>query len=418
MWFLALKQLLARKKQSVFILMGIILGTTAYVVISGVMLGFQQFLLDELINNMPQISISAKEQLVTPKLVTPHLFSENTLVKWTTPPSGVRELDYILNPQGWYHRLANSKDVLAYVPQADANVLMSHDSASRSVSIIGTLPEAQLKVTTIGNYITAGTFSSLKPGSNQIIVGSGLANKLGLTLNKMVNIVNQAGNIYPFKVSGIFKTGNKGTDDNTAYMALTDLQNLENKRGQINTIAVKVRHPYQASALAQHWQAFTQDKVESWQQTSANMLSVFHVQDFIRYFMVFAILLVSGFGIYNVLNIMINQKRREIAILRAIGYTARDVVQLFFIQGVLFGVLGGLIGITIGWLVCLYISTLPAVGQSADGGQATMVVAFNGSIYIFGILLALGAAIFASIIPAKAAGKLKPIAIIRSELSA
>jgi lipoprotein-releasing system permease protein len=417
MLFLALKQLFARKKQSVFILLGIVLGTTAYIVISGVMLGFQQFLLNELVNNSAQITISAKEQIVTPQLVTPRLFGKDTLVYWSTPPSGVRELDYIINPQSWYKRLSQNPQVLAYVQQTQASILISHDSVSKSVSVIGTLPAKQLKITTIGNYIIKGDFLTLKPGSNRIVIGLGLANKLGVSLNKTVQLINQSGDIQPFKISGIFETGNKAADNNNAYMALTDLQNLLNKQGQINTIAVKILHPYDALNLAKQWSVFSQDKVESWQQTSANILSVFHVQDFIRYFMVFSILLVSGFGIYNVLNIMINQKRREIAILRAIGYTGLDIIKLFFIQGLLFGVIGGLIGLFLGWFICLYVATLPAVGPSA-AGTGTMIVAFNLSIYINGFLLAVGAAIFASIIPARSAGKLKPIAIIRSEASA
>ena len=219
-----------------------------------------------------------------------------------------------------------------------------------------------------------------------------------------------------FKISGIFSAGDRRTDDNSAYMDLNDLQSFEEKQGKVDTIAVKVTAPYNATALANSWQAFSQEKVESWQQRSENILSVFSVQTFIRYFMVCSILLVSGFGIYNVLNIMINQKRREIAILRAIGYTSRDIVRLFFTQGFLFGLIGGMLGLIIGFAICLYISTLPAVGMSRGAG--TMTVTFSWTIYAWGLCLALGSSIFASIIPARAAGKLQPIAIIRSEASA
>lgn len=416
MLFLALRQLFSRKKQSLFILIGVVLGTTAYIVISGVMLGFQTYLLNKLVNNTAQISISAKEQYIQPDTVTKALFGSNTLVHWQTPPAGVRELDYIINPQGWYKKLSHSKQVIAYVPQITANVLINNGAASESVSVIGTVAKQQLQVTTIGENVTQGSFTSLRPGSNRIVLGIGLAQKLGAVMNNTINLTNASGLIRAFKVSGIVSAGDRRTDNTTAYADLNDLQSFEARQGKIDTIAVKVVDPYSATALAEQWQAFTQEKVESWQQRSENILSVFHVQNFIRYFMVCSILLVSGFGIYNVLNIMINQKRREIAILRAIGYTSQDIVRLFFAQGLLFGIVGGLLGLLIGYGICSYIATLPAVGMSR--GSGTMAVNFSWTIYAWGLCLALGSSVFASIVPARAAGKLQPIAIIRSEASA
>lgn len=416
MLFLALRQLLSRKKQSLFILIGVVLGTTAYIVISGVMLGFQQYLLDKLVNNTAQISISAKQQLIQPSAVKRALFGERSLVHWQTKPSGVRELDYIIHPQGWYKKLSQSKQVIAYVPQLTANALVENNGSTRSVSVTGTKAKQQLHVTNIAGYVTEGSFTSLTPGSNRIVLGSGLAERLGVTLNKTINLTNANGLVRAFKVSGIVNAGDRRTDNTTAYVDLNDLQSFEDKQGRVDTIAVKVVDPYNATALANSWQAMTPEKVESWQQRSENILSVFHVQNFIRYFMVCSILLVSGFGIYNVLNIMINQKRREIAILRAIGYTSGDIVRLFFTQGLLFGIVGGILGLTIGYCICLYIATLPAVGFSR--GSGTMAVNFSWTIYAWGFCLALGSSIFASIIPARAAGKLQPIAIIRSEASA
>lgn len=415
MLFLALRQLLSRKKQSAFILIGVVLGTTAYIVISGVMLGFQQYLLNKLVNNTAQISISAKEQYIQPNAVKKTLFGAHTIVYWQKKPSGVRELDYIINPQGWYKKLSLSKKVIAYVPQLTANAIINNNGSTRSVSLTGTKAKQQLNVTNIAGDITEGSFTSLTPGSNRIVIGSGLAQKLGASLNSTINLTNATGLVRAFKISGIFNAGDRRTDDNSAYMDINDLQSFEDKQGKVDTIAVKVTDPYNATALANTWQAFSQEKVESWQQRSQNILSVFYVQTFIRYFMVCSILLVSGFGIYNVLNIMINQKRREIAILRAIGYTSGDIVRLFFTQGFLFGLIGGLIGLMIGFSICLYISTLPAVGMSR--GSATMTVTFSWTIYAWGLCLALGSSIFASIIPSRAAGKLQPIAIIRSEAS-
>lgn len=74
--------------------------------------------------------------------------------------------------------------------------------------------------------------------------------------------------------------------------------------------------------------------------------------------MTISILLVAGFGIYNVLNMMVSQKHKEIAILRSIGFEAKDVLFLFFLQGMTIGILGGLLGDFLGFFVCKYMSTL------------------------------------------------------------
>lgn len=114
MFFLALKQLFSRKRQSILILFGILLGTAAYIVISGMMLGFQEYTIEQLLNNISQITVSAQQNYVTAKLLDKSMFSKNTLVKWTVPPSGLRNTAHIEYPNGWYQRLSKDPRVVAY----------------------------------------------------------------------------------------------------------------------------------------------------------------------------------------------------------------------------------------------------------------------------------------------------------------
>lgn len=417
MIFLALKQIGARKKQSLFVLLGIVLGSTAYVVISGLMLGFQQFLLNQLVNNTNQITISARESYVTAEGVQENLFPSNTLVNWITPPSGIRQNQTLYHPEGWYRQLSHDPRVLAFVPQLSADVLINFHDTVQNAHIVGTLPDRQVKVTQIADYLEVGRFEDLKQGGNRIILGIGLAKKLGAALNNTVFLSNSHQEVFPYKVVGIFQTGVKPIDDSNAYAFLNDIQNLQALPNQINGIAVRLKDPYLAEEVSQSWKSLSQNKVESWQEAGSNILSVFKVQDFVRYFMVCSILLVSAFGIYNVLNITITQKKREIAILRAMGYNGRDITTLFLIQGLIFGLLGGMLGIFLGYLGCLYLSTLPAVGDLGSKGSR-MLISFNWQIYVTGAGLALVSALISSFIPSRNAGKLTPIAIIRSELSA
>jgi lipoprotein-releasing system permease protein len=92
--------------------------------------------------------------------------------------------------------------------------------------------------------------------------------------------------------------------------------------------------------LATAWANFGPEKVESWDQINANVFDVFRIQDAIRFLSIGAIMVVAGFGIYNVLNMMVIQKRRDIAILRSMGYSTREIISLFFTQGFLLGITG------------------------------------------------------------------------------
>jgi lipoprotein-releasing system permease protein len=131
-----------------------------------------------------------------------------------------------------------------------------------------------------------------------------------------------------------------------------------------------------------------------------------------RYVVSTAILIVAGFGIYNVLTIMISQKQQEIAILRSIGYNSFEITELFLLQGLMLGIAGGLAGIISGFLISAFLGSLQIYPKDfIRGGQ--IPIAYEFSIYYTAFLLAFFSSIVASILPARQAGKLTPIEIIR-----
>ena len=98
MFFLAIRHLMSRKKQTSLTLLGIILGTAAYIGISGMMLGFQIFIVDQLVNNDSHLRIKAREDMVTAKSLDLAFFEKNTLINWIKPPSGRKDNAFILAP--------------------------------------------------------------------------------------------------------------------------------------------------------------------------------------------------------------------------------------------------------------------------------------------------------------------------------
>lgn len=119
-------------------------------------------------------------------------------------------------------------------------------------------------------------------------------------------------------------------------------------------------------------------------------------------------MVVASFGIYNILNIVVNQKRKDIGILRSLGFDGADIVQLFLLQGIVLGSAGGLLGLLLGFLLSQYMGTLRIGGM-----MSAMVINYSPSIYLSGLMMAVGASVISSYLPARAAGKLRPIDIVR-----
>lgn len=409
MFFLAFKHLTARKKQSLLTLMGVALGTTAFITFSAIMTGFQNFIIDQLVNNDAHVKISAQDAMVTDEALAPILFPEKKHVFWLSSTSGRLTPTRIEYPIGWYTRLAKDPRVYSYAPQLGAMAIFTKGGVTLSGKLQGVDPEQQARVTNIENYMTQGEFNSLKNAGGKAIVGDGLLKKLGARLGDTIMVTVGLMSPAPVKISGVFKIGITTLDDSFIFAHLRDVQSITQRPSEITDIAIRLTDVELAQDFAKDYSLLTQDKVQSWDQNNANILSVFSLQNFIRSFITIAIMVVASFGIYNIISILVNQKRKDIGILKSMGYNRFDIQELFLIQGLVLGLTGGVVGLTLGFFMSLYLSTLK-IGGMMD----KMVVNFSPKIYLIGFLMATISAIVSSYLPARAAGKLRPIDIVRS----
>jgi lipoprotein-releasing system permease protein len=280
--------------------------------------------------------------------------------------------------------------------------------------IIGSQYERQIKVTNIQNYMKQGSFKDMGNSGNRIIIGTKLMEQLGTRLSETIMISTGSEAPQAFKIVGAFETGIKNIDEGTAFMSLVDAQKLRGTPSEITDIAVKLYNPDLAQIKADDWKLTARDKVLAWQESSASILSVFKTQDIVRNSMTLAIIVVAGFGIYNILSILVNQKKRDIAILRSMGFTPNDIVRLFFNQGLVLGLIGGVIGLFAGNVICHIMAQIEVVPGRMSGPGNTMIISFESTIYIKAFAIAMISSLFSSIIPAREAGKMEPMEIIRS----
>lgn len=416
MFFLSWRQLAARKKQTLLVLLGISFGTLLFVTISGLQLGMRTYISDRLLDNTAHILISGAERMIEPGEVTTALYSpreNDPKVAWLLPPYGKREETRLENYLGWQSRLAADADVLDFSPRLSVNAILTNGTFTASVGLTGLVPERHRRMTSIEKYVQSGSFTALQGGAASIVIGSLVARDLGARVGSYVSVSTGKSEARPFKVVGITHFGNDQFDRSLAYAELSHVQTLARSPGRVSAIAVALFDIEKASAKAREWKVVGTDKVEDWQEANKVFMEMIRVQDYTRYFITGAILIVAAFGIYNVLSIMINQKKKEIAILRAIGYGPRRILELVLYQGILLGAGGGVIGLALGFLLCRLIG---AINLDIEiGGSHNLLVSYDPQIYVTAFLAANAASMLASYLPARAASLLSPMDIIRSE---
>jgi lipoprotein-releasing system permease protein len=304
-----------------------------------------------LVNNNAHLLISPHEEFLTDHGLDKAFFGTSFAhIFWNPPPAGRIDNAAIKNPEGWFQRLQRDPDVLAYSPQLTLSVIFSSGKSISPGTLIGCAPLAQAKVTTIGDYVVEGQFTDLASGGRRLILGMELKRKLGVHIGQSVLVSLGRHAPSPFRIAGFYSSGNK-LSDSMAYGSISDIQTVNQTPNQVNQIAVKTRDFAKASLIAKLWRETSTDKIESWDVISGNILEVFKIQDAVRFLSVGSIMVVAGFGIYNVLNMTVLQKRRDVAILRSLGYSTWDILILFLTQGLILGVLGIALGLTFGFFL-------------------------------------------------------------------
>ena len=409
MWFISWNLILARKKQSILSLAGIALGIATFISFAGMLNGFQDYIIDQLVNNDSHVRISVREELLEEHSLDRAFFPDSSHVFWLSPPSGRRDRSRLDNPLSWIERLTKDPEVLAFSTQYQSQVIFRKGLATKSGRLIGCIPEKQIRVTNIEDYMIEGQFLNLGTSGNRLVMGDGLLKTLGSKVGDTIYIAAGKSEPTPFKIIGAFNFGVREIDHTTAFAALVDVQQASRAQSHISDIAVRLVDVEMAQAKASQWSLFSDDKVQSWDEANSNILSVFMIQNFMKHFVSVAILVVAAFGIYNILSIQVNQKRRDIGILRAIGYESYDVILIFLYQGLLFGVIGGMIGLGVGFGICKYMTQIKIGGMMDQ-----LIISFEPLIYVLGLFIAIACSALSSLLPAYFASTLEPIDIVRS----
>lgn len=411
--FIAMRQLWDRKLLNGIAVGGVVLGVLVLIAMNGIMQGFQTKFTQSILKISPHVTIYDTELKDDPQMlargadgpVVAHVAHE-------TPPDRQTR---IKNPSRIVHSLDQMGGVEAAAASLQGMVILELGGKTKSVDLRGIDVSAQQRVTPMAAYVKAGRFSALDVASNGIVVGSGVAEELGLHVGDVTHAAAPGGRPLDLEVVGIFEAEIPPVDKARGYVLLRDLQVLVGRPDTISRIEVRLHDPEEAIGRAASIERTFGYDAESWKETNANFLGLFEMQNMIVRFVIGAILLVGGFGILSVQIMIVLQKQRDIAILRSIGLRRGDILRIFLLQGVVISLVGGLIGDGLGRVALGFLSRLKVHTEGLVKSE-TFLIHEDPAFYWYGLAFALAVGVIASLIPAWRGAKVEPVDVLRGQI--
>lgn len=400
---IATTYIFAGKKQTAVAGLGVLLGMSIYIFMNSLMIALDRSSTTVIFKNNAHIRVY-KEDKVSQALVT-----DPDATYLIVNPKVVPQSNTIINPNLVTETILKHKNVTVVTPQVNSSVFYNNGKSQISGMAIGVKPAEANAMYNINSSIVAGDFVSLASNPNGIVIGVGISEKMNLAIGNNLNITSAKGVNRTFKVVGIFRSNVQASDNTRSYVNLAAAQQLQ-KEGAlyITDISVNITNPEDAPKIAEEITQLTGYKAESWQASNNSIVTGNRMRNIVASLVSSLILLVAGFGIYNILNMTVSQKINDIAILKAMGFRGKDVVRIFVTQALAVGVIGVVGGVI---LAALLIYILQNVYVGGDIGY--FPIKYDTMKFIQGIVFGVIITFFAGYLPARKASKVDPVEIFR-----
>ncbi len=414
--FVGLRYLRAKRRtrtislNTVISITGITLGVAALIGTLGIMTGFKEDMQAKILGTTSHVVVQARGQQTM---------------------AGYSEL---------IHQVENVPGVVAATPYIFKQVLLTSKTGVQGVVLRGIDPNKEPEVTEMTKNVKFGTVQDLaapsqptsttetstqaapKPG---IILGKELAMRLGVFVDDRINVVSPVGpisalgmtpKIRQFHVVGLFESGMYEYDSSLAYIALDEAQRFFSLGQTVTGIEVKVDDVFTADTIATRIETGLGIgyMARDWMALNRNLFSALRLEKTMMFLLLVLITLVASFNIVGTLTMIVNEKQREIAILKAMGATPQAIMRIFMLNGVVIGLTGTAIGIPLGYTflylienywtfdqTVYYISHIPVHVKALD----VFLVSFSAILISF----------VATLYPSWQAAKLSPVSALRYE---
>jgi lipoprotein-releasing system permease protein len=406
--------LLARWKQTLVAAIGVTFSITMFITLLSFMTGLNDLLDGLILNRTPHIrlynEIQASEH--QPIDLSETYKNHYNFIRSIKPKN---ELQEIANSGSIMQALNQDDRVLGIAPKITAQVFYNVGTTDLTGVINGVDVVAENKLFFFSDYVTAGDVVDLKNIPNSIILGKGAADKMLANIGDVIQVTTAKGERMQLKVVGFFQSGLQDVDKVQSYCSIATTQKLLGASSSyITDIQIKLKDITLAPSLAvEYKELFDIDAIDI-QTANSQFETGSSIRTLISYAVGITLLIVAGFGIYNILNMMIYEKMDSIAILKATGFSGSDVNQIFISIALSIGIFGGALGLLFGLGLSSIIDQIP-FNTAALPTIKTYPINYNPKFYIIGGVFSIITTYFAGYFPSRKASKIDPVIIIRGK---
>ena len=383
--FISLRQIRARKFQTILSVGAIALAVMVLTVSQALMVGFTGELYNTTVNKLPHVSVSPKEG-------EDYIYLYRTLID---------EIDKI-------------EEVSAVSPFLTGEASFRFKTNSLNVELKGVLPLQENNISAIEADMVEGDFRELEYLRNTVVIGSKLADKLEVKLGDSVDVSFPNANPLSLRVVGIFHTGSP-LDESLTYTSLDTAQKFYNVPDVINGLSIRLENFNRDREVAAEIKK-TGYKAKGWTETNPEILRTITIESTSNNVVLGLIVVIASFGVVSTLNLTVIGVTRQIGMLRAMGATISGIRTIFILQSGILGLLGALVGTLTGVVIALAIGQyeMPAASSELYGGITTIPIIIRVGDILFTIVAVFLLNLIAGIYPAQQAAKLDPVKAINS----
>jgi lipoprotein-releasing system permease protein len=383
---------------SFFSLIGIMLGVATLIIVLAVMNGFRAELLDKILGINGHVTIQSFD-------------------------SGIDNYDELRM------ELEKIPNIRSVIPTIYSQVMVSSDDQTSGAIIKAISYDDLENVPKINDNLNLDAYRS----EDGILIGSGMALNMGLSINDMLTLISPKGSQTPFgttpriksyPISGIFNIGMSEYDSNFVYMPLEEAQKYFNRKGSVNSIEIFLEDPEVIKNVIIETRSIVGNGyyVSSWKEQNKTFFTALEVERDLMFIIVSLIVLVAGLNIISSLIMLVKDKNSDIAILRTIGASRNSIIRIFFITGSFIGVIGTTLGVIIGIVFCKNIDSIRLLISKLTGTDlfspemyylAKLPAQIDNGELLSVIIMALSFSILASIYPSWKASKIDPVKVLR-----
>jgi lipoprotein-releasing system permease protein len=406
--------MLARFKQTMVASVGVTFSITLFITLLSFMTGLNMMLDSLIVNRTPHIRLYNE---IKPSEEQP-LSLHESYKGWhhfihSIKPK--RELTNIRNSLAIMQSLKHDSRVSGVAPKLTEQVIFTVGTVDLTGIINGIEPEEENRLFFFNDYVTTGNALELKHTPNSILLGKGAAEKMMVEPGDVINVTTSKGNKMQLKVVGIFQSGLADFDKVNSYTSIATAQKMIGESSDfITDIQVKLHDINLAPAVAREYHQVYGTDAQDIQSANAQFETGTFIRTLISYTVGITLLIVAGFGIYNILNMMIYEKMDTIAILKATGFNGMDVKMIFIGIALIIGISGGLAGLVLGFGLSSIIDQIPFRTQALPT-ITTYPVNYNPAFYVIGIVFSIITTYLSGYFPARKASRIDPVVTIRGK---